>query len=68
MHIVSRLAGLFCLLPMAPGQIAMEAFTGLPIFENLFSFSLTFHAYDWLLSNGIKTVFLAVVSVQMDIF
>ncbi|KNG87266.1 MFS transporter [Aspergillus nomiae NRRL 13137] len=48
-------------------QIAIESFTCMLIFKNIFSFILTFFAYDWLLSNGIKPAFLAISSIQMGI-
>lgn len=37
------------------------------VFKNLFSFVLTFFAYDWLLTNGIRPAFLAIGSIQMAI-
>jgi hypothetical protein len=49
------------------GQIAIESFTCLLIFKNIFSFILTFFAYDWLISNGVKPAFLAISSIQMGI-
>ncbi|KAE8349079.1 putative MFS transporter [Aspergillus coremiiformis] len=48
-------------------QIAIESFTCMLIFKNMFSFILTFFAYDWLVSNGIKPAFLAISSIQMGI-
>ncbi|XHG05269.1 hypothetical protein AWENTII_008508 [Aspergillus wentii] len=48
-------------------QIAIEAFTCLLIFKNMFSFVLTFYAYDWLVSNGIKPAFMAIASIQMGL-
>ncbi|OGM39451.1 MFS transporter [Aspergillus bombycis] len=48
-------------------QIAIESFTCMLIFKNIFSFILTFFAYEWLLSNGIKPTFLAISSIQMGI-
>lgn len=49
------------------GQIAVEAFTCLLIFKNIFSFILTFFAYDWLVNNGVKPAFMAIASIQMVI-
>lgn len=46
-------------------DIAIEAFTCLLIFKNVFSFGLTYSGYDWLLTGGIKPVFLAIASVQV---
>lgn len=37
------------------------------IFKNMFSFVLTFFAYDWLVSNGVRPAFLAISSIQMGI-
>ncbi|RAL09463.1 putative MFS transporter [Aspergillus homomorphus CBS 101889] len=48
-------------------EIAIESFTCMLIFKNLFSFVLTFFAYNWLLSNGIRPAFLAIGSIQMGI-
>lgn len=49
------------------GNIAIESFTCMLIFKNIFSFVLTFFAYDWLVSNGIRPAFLAISSIQMGI-
>jgi hypothetical protein len=49
------------------GQIAVEAFTCLLIFKNIFSFVLTFFAYDWLIRNGIRPAFLAISSIQVGV-
>ncbi|KAJ9248205.1 hypothetical protein DTO280E4_1772 [Paecilomyces variotii] len=46
-------------------QIAVEAFTCLLIFKNMFSFVLTFFAYEWLVKNGVKPAFLAIGSIQI---
>lgn len=51
----------------ASGDIAVEAFTCLLIFKNVFSFGLTFGAYDWLVSGGILKVFYIIASVQVGI-
>lgn len=48
-------------------DIAVEAFTCLLVFKNIFSFGLTFSGYDWLVQYGVKPVFLAVASVQVVI-
>lgn len=37
------------------------------IFKNIFSFILTFYAYDWIIGGGFQTVFLIVASIQMGI-
>ena len=49
------------------GDIAVEAFTCLLIFKNIFSFGLTWVAYNWLLKAGILRIFLIVGSVQVGI-
>lgn len=48
-------------------EIAVEAFTCLLIFKNIFSFIMTFFAYDWLVSHGIKPAFMAISSIQMAV-
>ncbi|KAL6716339.1 hypothetical protein ACLMJK_005905 [Lecanora helva] len=48
-------------------EIAVEAFTCLLIFKNVFSFGLTFGAYGWLVDGGILKVFYAIASVQVGI-
>lgn len=48
-------------------DIAVEAFTCLLIFKNIFSFGLTFSGYDWMSSGDIKPVFEAIASVQVVI-
>lgn len=37
------------------------------IFKNVFSFALTYKAYDWLVEGGIVPVFNALASVQLVI-
>lgn len=49
------------------GEIAVESFTCMLVFKNMFSFVLTFYAYDWLLLNGIRPAFLAISSIQMGV-
>jgi hypothetical protein len=48
-------------------EIVVEAFTCMLVFKNIFSFGLTFSGYDWLVSGGIKPVFMAIASVQVAI-
>jgi len=48
-------------------EIMVEAFTCMLVFKNIFSFGLTFSGYDWLVSGGIKPVFMAIASVQVAI-
>ncbi|PLB36338.1 putative MFS transporter [Aspergillus candidus] len=48
-------------------EITIESFTCMLIFKNMFSFVLTFFAYDWLVSNGVRPAFLAISSIQMGI-
>lgn len=47
------------------GDIAIEAFTCLLIFKNLFSFALTFGAYGWL--PHITQTFYIIGSIQVVI-
>jgi Na+/melibiose symporter-like transporter len=49
------------------GNVAVEAFTCLLVFKNIFSFILTFFAYNWIVDNGVKPAFMAVASVQVVI-
>lgn len=49
------------------GQIAIEAFTCLLIFKNMFSFVLTFFAYDWMAYGGVKHTMIVVGSIQVGI-
>ncbi|KAI8629271.1 major facilitator superfamily transporter [Xylariaceae sp. FL1651] len=46
-------------------DLAIEGFTCLIIFKNLFSFGLTFKAYDWLVQSGIREVFFTLGAVQI---
>ncbi|EEH37857.2 member of major facilitator superfamily multidrug-resistance protein [Paracoccidioides lutzii Pb01] len=46
-------------------QIAVEAFTCLLVFKNMFSFILTYFAYDWVVLANPRTVFLTIGSVQV---
>ena len=55
-----------CVL-IALGDIAVEAFTCMLIFKNMFSFGLTWGAYDWLVQNGINNTFIIVASIQVAI-
>ncbi|GAB7349675.1 hypothetical protein MBLNU459_g0347t1 [Dothideomycetes sp. NU459] len=48
-------------------DLAVEAFTCLLVFKNMFSFGLTFSGYDWLVKYGIKPPFIGVASVQVGI-
>lgn len=48
-------------------DVAIEAFTCLMIFKNVFSFALTFRGYEWLVQGGPRKIFLAVGSVQVGI-
>lgn len=63
---IPRRAGRASLLNLA-GNIAIESFTCMLIFKNIFSFVLTFFAYDWLVSNGIRPAFMAISSIQVGI-
>lgn len=48
-------------------EIAVEGFTCLLVFKNIFSFGLTFSGYEWLVAGDIKPVFTAIASVQVAI-
>lgn len=48
-------------------DVAIEGFTCLLIFKNLFSFGLTLHGFDWLATRGITQVFVIVASVHVGI-
>ena len=48
-------------------EIAVETFTCLMIFKNVFSFALTFRGYDWLVDTSTKKVFVAVACVQLGV-
>lgn len=48
-------------------DIAVEGFTCLLVFKNIFSFGLTFSGYEWLVKAGIRPVFIAISSVQVAI-
>ncbi|KAF2480965.1 major facilitator superfamily domain-containing protein [Neohortaea acidophila] len=48
-------------------ELAVEGFTCLLIFKNIFSFGLTFSGFHWIQTVGIKPVFLAIGSVQVVI-
>ncbi|KAK3112498.1 hypothetical protein LTR53_011190 [Teratosphaeriaceae sp. CCFEE 6253] len=49
----------------AHGDLGVEGFTCLLVFKNVFSFGLTFSGYGWLVSGGIRPVFVAIGSVQV---
>ncbi|ORY56704.1 major facilitator superfamily transporter [Pseudomassariella vexata] len=46
-------------------DLAVEGFTCLIIFKNMFSFGLTFKAYEWLVYGGIEETFHVLASVQV---
>ena len=50
-------------------QIAVEAFTCLLVFKNMFSFILTYYAYDWIIEGqgNTRSVFVIVGSIQVGI-
>ncbi|PGH14838.1 hypothetical protein AJ80_05764 [Polytolypa hystricis UAMH7299] len=48
-------------------QIAIEAFTCLLVFKNMFSFVLTYYAYDWVSTAMPKRVMIIIASVQVGI-
>ncbi|KAJ5257270.1 hypothetical protein N7478_013374 [Penicillium angulare] len=48
-------------------EIAVEAFTCLLVFKNMFSFVLTFYAYKWFAHGGVKHTMIVVGSIQVGI-
>lgn len=46
-------------------DLAIEGFTCMIIFKNIFSFGLTYSAYDWIIDGGIKTTMIAIASIQV---
>ncbi|OJJ47455.1 hypothetical protein ASPZODRAFT_141049 [Penicilliopsis zonata CBS 506.65] len=48
-------------------QIAVEAFTCMLVFKNMFSFVLTFYAYKWLIEHGIRPAFMSIASIQVAV-
>ncbi|KAF2033833.1 MFS transporter-like protein [Setomelanomma holmii] len=53
-------------------DMSIEGFTCLLVFKNVFSFALTFKGFDWIVEagrrgGGVKSVFVAVGSVQVGI-
>lgn len=56
---------LACLLYSYTGDLTVEGFTLMIIFKNIFSFILTFFAYDWLIKGGIKHTMIAISIVQV---
>jgi len=55
------------LMLIFPANIAIEGFTCLLVFKNIFSFGLTYSGYDWVVSYGIRPLFIVVGSVQVGI-
>lgn len=51
----------------AHSDIAIEGFTCLLIFKNIFSFGLTYHGYDWIVELGTKRIFIIVGSCQVAV-
>lgn len=49
------------------GEMAVEAFTCMLIFKNMFSFVLTFYAYEWFAHGGIKHTMVVIGSIQVGI-
>lgn len=50
-------------------DIAVEAFTCLLIFKNMFSFILTYYAYDWIIGRqgSVRSLFIIIGSIQVGI-
>ncbi|CAG8880044.1 unnamed protein product [Penicillium salamii] len=48
-------------------EMAVEAFTCMLVFKNMFSFVLTFYAYEWFSHGGIKHTMVVLGSIQVGI-
>ncbi|KAM4055051.1 major facilitator superfamily protein [Hirsutella rhossiliensis] len=48
-------------------SLTVEGFTLMIIFKNIFSFILTWYAYDWLVQSGFRVVFVIIASVQVGV-
>ncbi|CAM1506708.1 Fc.00g063490.m01.CDS01 [Cosmosporella sp. VM-42] len=48
-------------------ELAVEGFTIMIIFKNFFSFMLTFYAYDWIISGGVKPTMVAIGSIHVGV-
>ncbi|EGD96752.1 MFS transporter [Trichophyton tonsurans CBS 112818] len=48
-------------------EIAIEAFTCLLVFKNMFSFLLTYFAYNWVVLGGAKKVFLIIGGIEVAV-
>ena len=48
-------------------DIAVEAFTNLLIFKNIFSFLLAYKAYSWVFEGGVDRMFIVFGSIEMGI-
>ena len=48
-------------------EIAVESFTCLMVFKNVFSFILTYFAYDWINAHGIREIGIVIASIQIAI-
>ncbi|OQE82082.1 hypothetical protein PENNAL_c0038G05216 [Penicillium nalgiovense] len=48
-------------------EMAIEAFTCMLVFKNMFSFVLTFFAYKWFAHGGIKHTMIVIGSIQVGI-
>lgn len=54
-------------LTISLGEMAIEAFTCKLVFKNMFSFILTFYAFQWFSNGGIKHTMVAIGSIQVGI-
>ncbi|PHH78781.1 hypothetical protein CDD80_6237 [Ophiocordyceps camponoti-rufipedis] len=48
-------------------DITVEAFTLTIIFKNIFSFVLTWYAYDWVIQTGMRRLILTIATIQVGI-
>jgi MFS family permease len=56
-----------CYLVDSHRQLSVEAFTCMLVFKNLFSFILTYFAFNWIFAGGIRKIFIIIGSVQVAI-
>lgn len=47
--------------------MTIEGFTLTIMFKNIFSFILTWYAYDWLIQSGMRMVFIVISSIQVGV-
>jgi hypothetical protein len=48
-------------------DLTIEGFTIMIIFKNIFSFGLTYSAYDWIIKGGIEDTMIPIASIQVGV-